>query len=736
MKVANAISSLNIDNKLCSFTLPYGVCEEAADTAAKTVTVPNFSLEAGATVIVKFTNANSVASPTLNVNSTGAKAIKRYGTTDVSTGTTTTGWVAGAVQMFTYDGTNWIRDYWNNTTYSNFVKSGSSAKAGLVPKPSTTAGTTKYLREDGKWQVPPDTNTVYTHPSYTARTGKPTANQTPAFGETVTVSQITSDATGHVTAATDRTITIPNTAASSSAAGLVTTGSQTLAGAKTFSGKITASSGITTGGDIVSDTANTDDVGSTSIPFANMYTKNLYVNPKSVSGSIKFYGSFAATTEGTTTTNGCTELKVGNNTPTGSDGNAQGFIQIYNASSGSATLETGHSNSSDYRIYLPSAGGTLALNSTFGKSGSTAKSGLVPAPSTTAGTTKYLREDGKWQVPPDNNTTYTFATGDSNGQIKVTPSGGSAQNISVKGLGSAAYTASTAYATAAQGTLATNAMPKSGGTFTGEVTHNAATKLNYSTYMKNGVGYNGYQTDGTAVVMTVIDSSNNLWLGSTNYPHSGSTIIKAPNGDVNIYANDGGRTASGIYLNVPNLKSSDNAGVSLTTTEVNDCNAFFKPNTTGNIGLGSSSLRWYKLYSSSTCSTSSDEREKSDIMSISDYPTTYSRDGSGNIFEKLFNKLVPKTYTLNIESSGELHMGFVAQDVINAMEELGLSENDLAIVDHDYWIDEETGKEKDRYGLSYEQFIALNTYMIQKQQTKIETLEERIAQLEELVNGN
>lgn len=69
----------------------------------------------------------------------------------------------------------------------------------------------------------------------------------------------------------------------------------------------------------------------------------------------------------------------------------------------------------------------------------------------------------------DTNTTYTFATGDSNGQIKVTPSGGTAQNVSVKGLGTAAYTASTAYATAAQGTLASNAMPKSGGTFTGGV---------------------------------------------------------------------------------------------------------------------------------------------------------------------------------------------------------------------------------------------------------------------------
>ena len=48
-----------------------------------------------------------------------------------------------------------------NTTYSNFVKSGSGAKAGLVPSPGTTAGTTKYLREDGTWQVPPDTNTTY-----------------------------------------------------------------------------------------------------------------------------------------------------------------------------------------------------------------------------------------------------------------------------------------------------------------------------------------------------------------------------------------------------------------------------------------------------------------------------------------------------------------------------------------------------------------------------------------------
>ena len=60
--------------------------------------------------------------------------------------------------------------------------------------------------------------------------------------------------------------------------------------------------------------------------------------------------------------------------------------------------------------------------------------------------TTFLRKDGAWATPT--NTTYTFATGDNNGQIKVTPSGGTAQNISVKGLGSAAYETADATATA------------------------------------------------------------------------------------------------------------------------------------------------------------------------------------------------------------------------------------------------------------------------------------------------
>lgn len=100
----------------------YGTCTTAADTAAKVVTLTSstgFSLTTGAVVVVKFTNANSVSSPTLNVNSTGAKPIYRYDTTAASTSSSSTGWRAGAVQIFIYDGTGWVRDFWENTTYSN-----------------------------------------------------------------------------------------------------------------------------------------------------------------------------------------------------------------------------------------------------------------------------------------------------------------------------------------------------------------------------------------------------------------------------------------------------------------------------------------------------------------------------------------------------------------------------------------------------------------------------------------
>jgi hypothetical protein len=95
---------------------------------------------------------------------------------------------------------------------------GLSAGAGGVALATVTASTSGVGGSNGAMTAADkekldgiDTGAnAYTHPSYTATTGAETADATPAFGGTVSVSQVTSDSTGHVTGQTTRTITIPN----------------------------------------------------------------------------------------------------------------------------------------------------------------------------------------------------------------------------------------------------------------------------------------------------------------------------------------------------------------------------------------------------------------------------------------------------------------------------------------------------------------------------------------------
>ena len=83
---------------------------------------------------------------------------------------------------------------------------------------------------------------------------------------------------------------------------------------------------------------------------------------------------------------------------------------------------------------------------------------------------------GKADTALQSHQTVTLASGTNNGTVKITVNGTATDNVAVKGLKSAAYTESSAYATAAQGTKADNAMPKAGGAFTGAVTVQAPTE--------------------------------------------------------------------------------------------------------------------------------------------------------------------------------------------------------------------------------------------------------------------
>lgn len=83
----------------------YGSCSTGASSTAKTVSTGtgDFSLRSGNRIYVKFTYTNTATSPTLNVDSTGAKSIKGYNSTKPDIW-----WNAGDVVEFVYDGTNYI----------------------------------------------------------------------------------------------------------------------------------------------------------------------------------------------------------------------------------------------------------------------------------------------------------------------------------------------------------------------------------------------------------------------------------------------------------------------------------------------------------------------------------------------------------------------------------------------------------------------------------------------------
>jgi len=81
----------------------YGTCSTSASTATKSVVCSGFVLKTGAKIDVAFTNSNTNAAASLDVNGTGAKLIKEYGTTAVVARM----WVAGEVVSFVYDGTYW-----------------------------------------------------------------------------------------------------------------------------------------------------------------------------------------------------------------------------------------------------------------------------------------------------------------------------------------------------------------------------------------------------------------------------------------------------------------------------------------------------------------------------------------------------------------------------------------------------------------------------------------------------
>lgn len=137
-------------------------------------------------------------------------------------------------------------------------------------------------------------------------------------------------------------------------------------------------------------------------------------------------------------------------------------------------------------------------------------------------------------------------------------------------------------------------------------------------------------------------------------------------------------------------------------------------------------------YSSGGWKTTSDGRKKKDFRKLLE----------DDRFERFFELLQPMEYRL-IENDEKMHMGFVAQDVEQAMTDCDISENEFYGLEHAVFSEkdfesneewekflEQNGGENDMYTLCYQEFIALNTVMIQKLQNRCNDFERRLSALE------
>lgn len=123
-------------------------------------------------------------------------------------------------------------------------------------------------------------------------------------------------------------------------------------------------------------------------------------------------------------------------------------------------------------------------------------------------------------------------------------------------------------------------------------------------------------------------------------------------------------------------------------------------------------------YKSGSSGSLSDKRLKN---SINDFTEKY---------DLLFNSLNPRLYKYNNGTSNRIHFGFIAQETEEAIKQSDLTQKDVAFI-----IDmNELNGESYKY-LRYEEFIALNTWQIQKLKQRVTELENEIKEIKQNENN-
>lgn len=139
------------------------------------------------------------------------------------------------------------------------------------------------------------------------------------------------------------------------------------------------------------------------------------------------------------------------------------------------------------------------------------------------------------------------------------------------------------------------------------------------------------------------------------------------------------------------------------------------------IMLGDSGRVWERLIVKNSPQVTSDRRAKTNI-----FPLGESKINKTDIHSELFDRLKPVQYRM-IDGDGRICYGFVAQDVVEAMRELGIREDELDLVHHDRKNTEDSYI--DTYSMVYTNLIAIITHELQLEKQRRSNLEVEVADL-------
>lgn len=159
------------------------------------------------------------------------------------------------------------------------------------------------------------------------------------------------------------------------------------------------------------------------------------------------------------------------------------------------------------------------------------------------------------------------------------------------------------------------------------------------------------------------------------------------------------------------IEGSTGAYVNVATNVV--FGSHIQPGGDGAYSCGTASSRWSQLYATTPSISTSDRREKTDI----------NYDVSA--YDAIFDALKPASFKYKDGTSGRTHTGFISQDIEESLGSCGLTSTDFAtfikspledkqghIIEGEY-----------RYGVRYEELIALCIAQIQALKKRVSELE-------------